>query len=223
MKRRLVLIGGGIALLLALVGGFRLVRGLSFFDVRRVELAGGIFLTPESVARVIAVPAGTSIFDSPARYLRKVRALPGVLEASVSRRLPGTLRFTIRESRVVALAPSGGKLVPLDESGRALPFDPTRPAMDLPIAEVDSAVAGVLALVRDARPDLYRRIERGTRVRQDVVLEIAGGRLLFRGDATVEEVHDLALIEELLTRRGEKWKELDARFASRVVVRGMSA
>jgi hypothetical protein len=141
----------------------------------------------------------------------------------VSRRLPGTLRVTIREAGAVALAQRNGQLALLDDSGRVLPFDPTSPAVDLPLADADAAVAGVLALIRDTNPDLFRRIQRGSRLRQDVLVEVAGGRMLLRADATPEAIHDLSLVEELLSRRHQAWRELDGRYASRVVGRGKRA
>jgi hypothetical protein len=130
-----------------------------------------------------------------------------VRDARISRRLPGSIRVTIREADAVALTEREGRLVPLDVRGRPLPFDPTRPADDLPLAPADAAVAAVLALIRDTDPG------------QDVALELAGGRVLFRADASSDEVRDLALIVDLLSREGRAWRELDARFTSRIVVR----
>jgi cell division septal protein FtsQ len=222
-RRRVLLATGALALGLALYVGFRVMRTLSFFEVRRIELVGGVFVTPAAVTMAMALPKGLSIFDSPRPFARRVRGMAGVLEAEVSRRLPGTLRVVIREAEAVALAQRNGQLALLDDSGRVLPFDPTSPAVDLPLADPDAAVAGVLALIRDTNPDLFRRIERASRLRQDVLVEVAGGRMLFRADATPEAVHDLSLVEELLSRRHQPWRELDARFASRVVVRGKSA
>ncbi|HEX7025127.1 MAG TPA: FtsQ-type POTRA domain-containing protein [Gemmatimonadales bacterium] len=223
MKRRLVTAAGGLALLLALYGGSRLIRKLSFFEVRRIELVGGRYLTAADVARALAVRKGASIFDDTAPYLRRVRKVAGVREAAVTRRLPGTIRVTIREADVVALTQQGGRLVPLDVSGRALPFDPTGPADNLPLADADAAVASVLGRVREEDPALFARIQRGDRAGRDVALATTRGRILFRADATGDEIRDLSLIEDLLARRGERWRELDARFASRIVVRGRSA
>ena len=223
MNRRLLLGGGVLALGLALWGGYQGLRRLSFFDIRRVELVGGHYLTAAMVAEALAVPPGMSVFDDLEPLRERVRALPGVREARISRRLPGSLLVTIREAEAVALTERNGRLVPLDTRGRPLPFDPTRPADDLPLAPADAAVAGVLALIRDTDPDLFRGIDRGARLRQDVALELSGGRVLFRADATGDEIRDLAMILALLTREGRSWRELDARFASRIVVRGSDA
>ena len=223
MKRRLLLAAGALALVAVLLAGSRLVRRLSFFEVRRIELVGGHYLTPTAVARALAIPSGTSIFEDKAPLEARVLGMAGVREARIARRIPGTLRVTIREAEAVALTERNGRLVLLDARGRALPFDPTSPAADLPLADPDPVVAGVLERVRETDPDLFAGIDRGRRVRQDVVFEIGGGRVFFRADATDEEIRDLVLIRDLLTRERKSWRELDARFSSRVIVRGGDA
>jgi cell division septal protein FtsQ len=223
MKKALLTGAGiGVALLLT-AGAVPLLRSLSFFEVRRLELIGGRYLTPAAVAGALAVRPGTSVFDELGSLEVKARALPGVVEAKVSRRIPGTIRVTVREAEPVALAERGGRLVLLDASGRVLPFDPTQPAADLPIAEVDPVVTGVLALVRDIDPELFALVERGSRVRQDVALQVAAGRILFRAGVSGAEIRDLSLVAGDLARRGRGWRELDARFSSRVIVRGAGA
>jgi cell division septal protein FtsQ len=223
VKRRLLLAAGALALVAVLLAGSRLVRRLAFFEVRRLELVGGHYLTPAAVARALAIPTGTSIFEDKAPLEARVLGMAGVREARIARRIPGTLRVTIREAEAVALTERSGRLVLLDARGRVLPFDPTSPAADLPLADPDPVVAGVLERVRETDPDLFAGIDRGSRVRQDVVLEIGGGRVFFRADATDEEIRDLVLIRDLLTRERKSWRELDARFSSRVIVRGGDA
>jgi len=222
-RRRVALAAGLVALLAMLYAGVRLLGNSSFFQIRRIELVGGTYLTPADIARAIAVPARASIFGTTAPYLARVRRLGGVREARIARRLPGTLRVTIREAEAVALSERNGRLVLLDVQGTILPFDPTSPAADLPLADADPAVAGVLARVRETDADLFRSIDRGSRFKQDVVLEMGGGRVIFRADATGDEIRDLALIRDWLAREGTSWRELDARFSSRVVVRGRGA
>ena len=223
MKRALLGLGLAGVLLLAAVGGFKLIRKLAFFSVKRVELVGARYLTPGAMARALAVPKGTSIFDATKPLERRAAQLPGVLEARVSRRLPGTIRVTVLEAEPVALAERSGRLVLVDQTGRELPFDPTRPAEDLPLAEADSAVAGLLARMRETEPDLFAKVERGARVKRDVALDLASGRLWFRAGAGSDEIRHLVLVADYLARKGRTWRELDARFASRIVVRGAGA
>jgi len=223
MTRRLLIGAAAVLLVAGTLVGIRWGARLSFFQVRRVELVGGRYLTPVEVAKALRVPQDASIFDDTAPLLARVQRLAGVEEARVVRRLPGTLRGTSREAEAIALGERGGKLVLLDTRGRPLPFDPTSAPSNLPLAEPDPLVAGLLARVRDAEPELFGGIERGSRLRQDVVLDIGGGRVLFRADASDLEIHDLVLIRDWLAREGTTWRELDARFSARIVVRGRGA
>ena len=223
MTRRLLIGAAAVLLVAGTLVGIRWGARLSFFQVRRVELVGGRYLTPVEVAKALRVPQDASIFDDTAPLLARVQRLAGVEEARVVRRLPGTLRVTIREAEAIALGERGGRLVLLDTRGRPLPFDPTSAPSNLPLAEPDPLVAGLLARVRDAEPELFGGIERGSRLRQDVVLDIGGGRVLFRADASDLEIHDLVLIRDWLAREGTTWRELDARFSARIVVRGRGA
>jgi cell division septal protein FtsQ len=223
VKRRLLLVGAVLLLVGTGVAVRAVVKQLSFFSVRRIELVGARYLTAAEVVRALALPAAANIFDETAPLARRTRALPGVLEARITRRLPGTLRVTVEEAEPVALADRGGRLVLLDVTGRTLPFDPTSPAVDLPLAEPDSGVAGLLARVRESDPELFARIQRGVRVRQDVALDTEAGRILFRAGASSAEIRDLALVAGVLARQGRSWKELDARFLPRVIVRRSGA
>lgn len=223
MKRRLLVALGVVAVGLMGFGGFRLLRTLAFFRIRRVELVGGRYLTAAEVARALAIPRNQSIFDGTGALLARVRALPGVADAQLGRRLPGTVRVVIREAEPVALAERAGELVLLDAAGRIMPFDPTRPAADLPLAEPDPAVAGLLARVRDADPAFYQRIERAVRARPDVAIEVAAGRILFRAGASSDEIRDVSLVADLLAKQGRRWRELDGRFLPHVIIRGASA
>ena len=220
-RRRVVLLGvAGLLAVGALVGGFALLKQLAFFEVRRIELVGGRYITAGEIARVLQVPPGASVFDATGVFRERAAQVPGVLEARVTRRIPGTLRVTIREAEPVALTEQGDRLVLLDAQGHALPFDPARAAADLPLAQRDSAVAALLARVRETDAELFARIQRGVRASRDIALELEQGRLLLRSEAGSDDIRDLALVAGLLERQGRSWRELDARFPPRVIVRG---
>ncbi|MGH7560493.1 MAG: hypothetical protein ACRENB_05675, partial [Gemmatimonadales bacterium] len=69
-------------------------------------------------------------------------------------------------------------------------------------------------------PELYARIEAGRRLRQDVALDTDAGRWLVRADASAGDLRAIAIVLGELTRRGwTGWRELDARFDGRVIVR----
>jgi cell division protein FtsQ len=210
------------ALLVVAAGAFLplALRKVSFFEVRRLELVGARYLTPGDVARALALPAGTNVFDDLTPLERRVAEMEGVLEAEVSRRLPGTLRIRVREREAVALTERRGRLVLMDVDGKVLPFDPTKPADDLPLADAHTTVGHLLVRFRAAEPELYARVDAGRRVRGDVVLESGATTWRLRADATPEEFRALALVMAELSRRGwTGWRELDTRVSGRVIVR----
>jgi cell division protein FtsQ len=201
-------------------GSPSLLRGLDFFRVRRVEIAGLQYLDPAKVIEALKLRSTASVFDDPAPLARRVLALPGVTTAEIGRRLPGTLIVELQETAPVALTSRGGDLVPLDRRGRLLPFDPLRSAPDLPFAaQGDAMVAGVLGRVRDYDPDLFARIGAAWRVGPDVVLEVGGRRLLFGAQVSAEDIRAVMAVEQALARSGRAYQELDGRFAGQVIVR----
>lgn len=216
---------GGLGLGLALWCGLPgLLRGLDFFRVRRVEIAGLQYLDPAKVIAALKLSPKASVFDDPAPLRRRVYAMPGVNGVEVGRRLPGTLEIELIEAVPVALATRGDGLALLDARGRVLPFDPLRSAPDLPLAaNGDAVVTGVLARVRDSDPDLFARIGAAWRVGPDVVLEVGGRRLWFGAQVSAEDIRAVTAVEQALARQGRQFAELDGRFAGQVVVRRVRA
>jgi len=212
---------GGLVLGLALWFGLpHALRGLSYFRVRRVEIAGLQYLDPAKVIGALKLSPTASVFDDPVPLARRVYAMPGVMSVEVGRRLPGTLEIALVETPPVALASRGDGLAMLDARGRVLPYDPLRSAPDLPLAaNGDAVVTGVLARVRDADPDLFARIGAGWRVGPDVVLEVGGRRLWFGAQVSAEDIRAVMAVEQALARTGRTYQELDGRFAGQVIVR----
>ncbi len=212
---------GGLALGLALWLGLpRALSGLTFFRVRRVEIAGLHYLDPATVMGALQLGPTASVFDDPALLARRVDAMPGVAAVDVSRRLPGTLEIELAETAPVALASRGDRLALLDARGRVLPFDPLRSAPDLPLAATgDAVVSGVLARVRDSDPGLFARIGVAWRVGPDVVLDVGGRRLWFGAQVSAEDIRAVTAVEQALARSGRPYQELDGRFAGQVIVR----
>ncbi len=210
-------IGAGVALWFGLP---HVLGGLGYFRVRRVEIAGLQYLDPAKVIDALQLRPTASVFDDPAPLARRVDALPGVASVDVSRRLPGTLEVAVVETPPVALASRGDGLALLDGRGRVLPYDPLRSAPDLPLAaNRDALVAGVLARVREADPDLFGRVGAAWRVGPDVVLEVGGRRLWFGAQVSAEDIRAVMAVEQALARTGRTYQELDGRFAGQVIVR----
>jgi cell division septal protein FtsQ len=206
------------------LGAPRVFRRLDFFRIRRVEIAGLQYLAPAKVVDALALDSKASVFDDLSAAGRRVRSLPGVVSAQVSRRLPGTLEIVLVEAVPVALTPRDGGMALLDASGRILPFDPAATAPDLPIAtSADQMVARVLASVQQHDPVLFARVRTAWRVRDDVVLDVDGRRFWFSPAVTAEEIRAVMAVAQDLARQRRKYQELDGRFAGQVIVRQAGA
>ncbi len=202
----------------------RLLRRVDFFQVRRVELVGLQYLGRAEVMRGLALGRRASVFDDVAPIERRARAIPGVVTAVVSRRVPGTIRVTIAEVAPVALVPSRDGLTAMDAAGRLLPFDPSVAAPDLPLAtRADSLVGKLLGQVRAADPALFAQVSSAERDGPWVVLVVARRRLVFRPDASMETIRAVTAVAQDLARLRRPWRELDGRWAGQVIVRGGDA
>jgi cell division septal protein FtsQ len=211
----------GVALWFA---GPAVLRRVDFFRVRRVEMVGLQYLDAAKVIAAARLSPTASVFDDPDAIARRVRALPGVRDVQVGRRLPGTLRIRLEEAEPVALTPKGDRLAMVDAQGAVLPFDPLASAPSLPVMIGGGAlVAGALARARDYDPGLYARIDAAWRVGPDVVFEVAGRWLWFDPQLTAEDIRAVTAVEQTLARQGRPYAELDGRFAGQVVVRRVRA
>jgi cell division septal protein FtsQ len=212
---------GAAAVVLALWFGLpKLLSGLDFFQVRRVELVGVRYSDPDAVVAALGLPRRLSIFDNLDGVRRRAGKVPGTSSVTVGRRPPGTLRVEVVERPVVALVPAQGRLALMDTSGRVMPFDPALSAPDLPLAEAASPpVAGLLGRVRDADPALFARIASARGGPNAVVLDLGGQRLLFRPDASSEVIRTVMAVAQDCAQKGRRWQELDGRFAGMVIVR----
>jgi cell division septal protein FtsQ len=202
----------------------RFLRKVEFFRVRRIEVVGLEYLGQNEVVRGLSLARNASVFDDVAPIERRARAIPGVVTAEVSRRLPGTIRVTITEVPPVALVQGRDGLAAMDASGRLLPFDPSTSAPDLPLAErADSLIGKLLGQVRSADPALFAQVGSAERDGPWVILMVARRRLVFRSDATLETIRAVTAVAQDLARLRKKWSELDGRWAGQVIVRGGDA
>jgi cell division septal protein FtsQ len=201
-----------------------MLRRLEFFRIRRVEISGLQYLAPNKVIAALGLDSTASVFDDLIAAEARASALPGIESAQVKRRLPGTLEISLVEAVPVALAPRPGGMALLDSRGRVLPYDPAASAPDLPVvAAADTSVASVLASVQEYDPALFGRIRTAWRVREDVVLDVDGHRLLFGRFVTAEDIRAVMAVAQDLARAGRRYQELDGRFAGQVIVRQAGA
>ncbi|HLS48090.1 MAG TPA: FtsQ-type POTRA domain-containing protein, partial [Gemmatimonadales bacterium] len=202
MKRRWI-VAGTAALGVALWFGLpALARKMEFFRVRRVEFIGMRYLSPETTLEALELPAGLNVFDDLEPFAERARGIPGVAAASARRRLPGTLLIELDELPPVAMIHRRGRLVLMDSAGRVLPYDPRRTAPELPVASgPDAVVAGLLRRMQSLDPGLFGRIDGAARAGDDVVLLMGGRRVLFRPDASFEEMRAVKAVAEDLARK----------------------
>jgi cell division septal protein FtsQ len=206
------------------LGAPRILHRLDFFRIRRVEIAGLQYLAPATVIAALGLDSAASVFDDRSLASGRLRALPGIVSAQVSHRLPGTLEIVVVEAVPVALAPRNGAMALLDANGKILPFDPAASAPDLPIAaSADQVVARVLARVQEHEPALFARVRTAWRVRDDVLLDVDGRRFWFGPAVTAEDIRAVMAVAQDLARQGRKFQELDGRFAGQVIVRRAGA
>lgn len=220
LRSSLKLLAAVLTVWLVWLGAPKVLQRLDFFRVRRVEIAGVLYLTPAKVVAALGLDTEATVFDDLATAGHRLRALPGVVSADVRRRFPGTLEIVLVEAVPVALAPRSGGMALLDSSGNVLPFDPAASAPDLPVAaSADKRVAGVLARVQVHDPVLFAKVRTAWRVRDDVLLEVDGRRLWFGPAATAEDIRAVMAVAQDLARQGRNYQELDGRYAGQVIVR----
>ncbi len=221
MKIRWGLIVTGVVLAGVAVAVFalpRTARRLAFFRVRQVEVIGTRYLDESDVVARLGLRADASVLDHLDAVRKAAAAVPGVVSATVSRRLPNTLCVTLREAMPVALASLADRLVLVDSVGRVLPFDPVRIPTSLPIAGLDSVTPRLLQRLMRADPPLYAAIESARLDHGDVVLEIGPHRIRLRPEADDAMLRTVTDVVNYLTLKAVAWREIDARYHSRVFV-----
>ena len=201
-----------------------LLRHVGFFRVRQIELVGLRYLAPSAVLGALRLAADASVFDDLDEISARVRTLAGVSDARVVRRPPGALKVLVREVEPVALVPgvgSGGRaLTVVDGGARPLPYDPSRTALDLPVAQSgDSGLVGVLALVQSVDLTLFEEITGARAGKHGVVLELGSRRVLVARDVGPEVIRAVVLVSQDLEARHRTYAELDARYDGQIVVR----
>jgi cell division septal protein FtsQ len=139
----------------------------------------------------------------------------------VDRKLPGTLVVYVTERVPVALVPASGGLRVYDARGVALPIDPTRVEVNVPImAQRDTALLRLLGAVRAGMPALYARVSEVKRTgRDELVLRLKTGNIRVMQDVTLDRLAEIDPVEEDLARRNIQVTEIDLRFRDQVIAR----
>jgi cell division protein FtsQ len=194
---------------------------MSFFRLRRVQVVGARYIHADSIVSLLRVDTTRSIWDDIDELEDRARQHSQVNDAEIARRIPGTLVVTITERVPVAFVPTTRGLEPVDAAGRALPIDPSRTNVDLPVvARRDTAVLRLLSELRDHAPQMYKRVSAARRSgRAEIMLEMGSLNVRAMADVTVDRLAEIVPVEADLTRRQARVAELDLRYRDQVIAR----
>src|SRR5829696_1883986 len=194
---------------------------LSFFRVRRVEIVGVRYVAPNDILARLRVDTTRSVWDDPTPLEQRVAAHPQVGSVSIRRKLPGTLVVSVVENMPIAMVSTEKGFLVFDERGRQLPLDPSRVAVDLPIAaRRDTALFGLLARIRAERPRIFARLSDVTRTSdREVLIHFEGLPVRAMLDVTPDRLAEIFPVEADLAKRQARVAELDLRFRDQVIAR----
>ncbi|MDQ2890298.1 MAG: FtsQ-type POTRA domain-containing protein [Gemmatimonadota bacterium] len=197
------------------------LRRLTYFHVRKLDIRGTTYLQPEDVVARLRIDTLRSIVDDVRPLEARLRSHPQVADAMITRRPPGTLVVTIRENLPVALVPIGDGLVPYDSAARALPIDPSRAPVDLPVlTRPDAGALKLLGEIRASDPKLFATISEVVANGSDLLFTLTSAlRVRTAAGVAPSRFRDIFPVESDLARRNERAAELDIRYRDQVVAR----
>jgi cell division protein FtsQ len=210
--------------------GLAALRHLDFFRVRRVEIDGTRYVSPDEIVSRLRIDTTQSLFDDVGPLEKRVRQHPSVRDVRIERKLPGTLLVKITENMPVAFVQAASGLVVVDAAGRSLPVNPATADVDLPVlATRDTLTLRVLGQVREQSPALFARIGEVRRVPEGSsfyllfrLTDSSNSRaqdVLASRDVTADRLSDIVPVEQDLARRDKHATELDLRFRDQVIAR----
>lgn len=112
---------------------------MEFFRVSTVEIEGLRYLERDEALMISVIPADLSVWDDIDAVAARLERHPLVADARARRRLPATLVLQVEERQPVALYPAP-TLTPIDRIGTALPIDPAKHRLDLPLLQAASGI-----------------------------------------------------------------------------------
>jgi cell division septal protein FtsQ len=199
----------------------QVIAELSFFKVRAVDVRGLRYLSEDVVVGRLRVDTLQSVWQDLSILRRRVLGHPQIRDVSMTRRLPGTIVVTVIENLPVALLSDARGLQPYAGSGRALPIDPARAALALPVIfTADPRLLAALDRVRREQPAFFARISQASRDSAgDLVLGVDGFRVRAPLGVSADGLTDIFPVEFDLARRGLLIAELDLRYRDQVIAR----
>lgn len=236
-KRWLVL-GGAACLLTGLAAAApALLRRMDSFRVQRVEIRGTRYMPAQEALEQTGITNTSNVFDKFEPWRERLLSHPMVLAARIERELPGTIKVDITETQPVALLRTP-ELRPVDARSRALPIDPARIDLDLPLLsrvvkpdsqgvvqdEMSRKAIAVLHTIQQRDARLYNWISEVSALGKDGLLmrlrEPQGAKALLPADPRQLPLRELEVTLSDLSARGElsRLKTIDTRFRDQVVV-----
>ncbi len=194
---------------------------LAFFRVQQVEVRGARYARPSDIAARLKIDTTFSIWGDLDSLRVRAEGHPQVRSARISRRLPSTLVVTVNENLPIALVPAATGFKAYDDSGRALPLDPARWGVDLPIVpRADTALFRLLAEMKAEWPEYYARVSEARRVGKDeVYLQLVDVGVRAMLDLSTERLLQLSSVEADLAKRHLRPVEFDLRYEDLVIAR----
>lgn len=213
-----------VGILLLLVSPFwapPILTRMDFFRVRRIEVRNARFTPPDEIRRRLRVDTTFSIWNDLDPLRDSVAKHPQLSGVRIARRFPSTLVVTVEEHQPVALVPGRNGLQAYDASGRALPLDPSRTPVDVPVVQrADTAIFRFLGQLQAVQRDLFARVNEVHREgRHELVLDLVTISLRLRPDIGVERLAQVSSVEAKLAERKQRARELDFRFRDQVIAR----
>jgi len=219
---RLTLLGVAVLLLLgAPFWGPLILRQLSFFRVRKVEIIGAHYVPVSDVMDRLHVDTTVSVWDPTGPLVARVASHPAFRSVSVRRRLPGTLVVEVQETQPVALVATNDGLRAYDAAGTLLPIDLDRTPIDAPILpRRDVALLRLLNALRNEAPTVYDRVsEIRITAPDEVVFQMGSMPVRALRDVAPARLAEIAPVEDDLARRGLHAAEIDLRYRDQVIAR----
>lgn len=216
----------GIIILGALLGmspnwARPLLARLDFFRLRHVEIRGAAYVDAEDLVARLRVDTTKSVWEDLRSLRRRLLEHPQVRDAKVRRRLPSTLLVMIEEWLPVGLVPTQRGLQPYDSAGRALPIDPARTPLDLPVVRsADPRLLAALGRIATTNPTFFARINSLRRDGRDaMIIQLDSIRVRASLGVSGSRLADIFPVESDLARRGASLAELDLRYRDQVIAR----
>lgn len=237
-RRKWLFLGATAALLTsAAATAPTVLRRFDSFAVERVEITGTKHLAPFDAFAQSGITSKSNVFDDFEPWRARLLDHPMIVDATIERRLPGTVRVDIAEAEPIALARTP-ELRPVDARGQALPIDPANADLDVPLLTLESrpAANGVFTDTPTRRvitvlATLYRRdarlfswiSEAGPHRDHGVRLALrspAGAEVLLPASPRALRLRQLHVALADLAARGElaRLERIDARFRDQIVV-----